>query len=136
MSLLASIPLLSIHLVIFNLMLLVNGAETAAVLSSLMFSGTLFSGAVFTLTIGDFLVILGVILLYFELLKSTRFSTASTVEHMVSMLVFIIFLIEFITVKGLGNASFLVITLLSLIDVLSGFTVSISTARRDIDISA
>ncbi len=135
MSLLASIPLLTIPLVIFNLMLLINGAATSAVLSSTMFSGTLFSGAVFTLTVGDFLVILGVILLYFELLKSTRFSTASTVEHMVSMLVFIVFLIEFITVEGLGNAPFLVITLLALIDVLSGFTVSISTARRDVGIT-
>ncbi len=135
MPLFSSIPLLSIHLIIYNFILLAYGSETARVLSTVVFSAQLFSGANFTLTLSDALVILGVILLYFEVLKSTRSTRSSLIEHMLSMLVFIVFLIEFIVVPSLGTASFLILTLLSLGDVLSGFTVSISTARRDIDIS-
>jgi hypothetical protein len=50
------------------------------------------------------------------------------------MLVFVIFLIEYITVKPLGTASFLILTIMSMTDVIAGFTVSISAARRDITV--
>jgi hypothetical protein len=34
----------------------------------------------------------------------------------------------------MGSATFLILTLLALVDVIAGFTVSLATARRDISI--
>jgi hypothetical protein len=44
---------------------------------------------------------------------------------------FLAFLIIFLTVKDAGSSTFLILTLMSLLDVVGGFTVTISTARRD-----
>ena len=56
---------------------------------------------------------------------------ASVIDHSMSTLVFIIFLVEFLTVKGAGNSTFLILGLMSLFDVIAGFTVTIVAARRD-----
>ena len=48
-----------------------------------------------------------------------------------SLLVFVIFLVEFMVVPQVGNTTFLILTVASLLDVVMGFTVTISTASRD-----
>ena len=52
-------------------------------------------------------------------------------DHTFSMLVFVGFLIEFLMVADCGTSTFFVLMLMSLLDVISGFTVSIVAARRD-----
>lgn len=99
-----------------------------------LFSMTLISEAVWSPTISDLLIILGVIFLYFEIFKSTRSGTTSIIEHGISMGTFLAFLIIFLTVKDAGSSTFLILTLMSLLDVVGGFTVTISTARRDLDV--
>ena len=84
------------------------------------------------LKMGDILVMLGILFLYFEILKATRASKATIVDHALSLVVFIIFLIEYIVVAGAGTATFMILALMSLLDVIAGFTITISTSRRDI----
>ena len=48
------------------------------------------------------------------------------------MLVFVVALIEFIVLPGFATSAFFLITMMALVDVMAGFTVSIVTARRDI----
>lgn len=90
------------------------------------------SGATLNITWNIFFVIAGICILYIEILKSTRTSYLAVIDHLLSLIVFVVFLIEFIVLKEMGSATFLILTLLSLIDVIAGFTVSLSTARRDI----
>ncbi|EIJ41898.1 hypothetical protein BegalDRAFT_0994 [Beggiatoa alba B18LD] len=92
---------------------------------------TLMSSAVWSPTISDALVMLGVFFLYIEIFKATRSTDASIIEHMLSMFVFVAFLVEFIVYKAAGNSTFLILTMMSMFDVIAGFTISISTARRD-----
>ena len=129
MKAIAQIPLFVIVLIVYNAL-----AFTApGMLSSEpLFSLNLISGAEWTLAFTDIVVLIGVIFLYFELFKSTRTHTASVIEHVFSMFVFIAFLIEFIVVKQCGNSTFLILTMFSLLDVVAGFTITISTARRDL----
>ncbi len=47
------------------------------------------------------------------------------------MLLFVACLVEFIILPGFGTSVFLLLTLMCFIDVVAGFTVTISTARRD-----
>lgn len=84
------------------------------------------------LKLSDIFVMFGVIILYFEILKATRTSRGAIIDHIASMIVFVIFLIEFIVVAGAGTATFMTLTLMSLLDVIAGFTITISTARRDV----
>jgi len=77
-------------------------------------------------------VLVGLVFLFVEVLKSTRTSQAAIFDHILSTLVLIVFLIEFIAVKGAGTSTFFILALMSLFDVIAGFTVTITTARRDV----
>lgn len=131
MALLRSLPLFLVILLIYNALMAVVD-DMVVTLGSALFSVTLMSGAVWTLTVGDLLVLIGVVLLYMEIFKATRTSMASVINHTLSTLVFIVFVIEFVMVKGAGTSTFLILGLMSLFDVIAGFTVTIVAARRDI----
>ncbi len=118
-------------LILYNVILFTVQGETQNVLNADLFNLHLISGSLVALSINDLLIIFGVIALYIEIFKSTRASSFSVIEHAFSMLVFVAFLIEFIVIRNAGNSGFLILTLMSLLDVIAGFTVSISTARRE-----
>lgn len=96
----------------------------------------LVSGAVWYPTLNDLIVIFSVLVLYLEVFKATRTNVSSIIEHVLSLFVFLAFLIEFLIYKKAGTSTFLVVTLLSMIDVIGGFTITISTARRDVGFGA
>jgi hypothetical protein len=98
-----------------------------------VFAVPLLSGRSMDVSMGDIVVMLAVLLLYAEILKSTRLSSRAIVDHVLSMLLFIAMLIEFITVPQAATSTFLILTALSLIDVIGGFTITIRTAQRDIE---
>ncbi|WP_124331147.1 hypothetical protein [Desulfonema ishimotonii] len=127
------IPLFTYLLILYNALAFMGGPEQS-VLAAVWLKLNLISGAVFTITVDYLLIIVGVIILYIEIYKSTRPSAASVIDHALSMVVFVIYLIEFIIVPNVGTAAFLVLTLMAFLDVIAGFTVSISSARRDISI--
>ena len=78
---------------------------------------------------------IGLLFLYFEVLKSTRTGTASILDHVLSLALFVVCLLELLLVARAANSAFFLLTIMTLIDVISGFTVSISVARRDIGFS-
>lgn len=129
MSVFSITPLLAIILVAYNVMALFFNIDFAAVAP--VFNLSLMSTAVWSPTAGDLLVMLGIVFLYVEIFKATRSGNASIVDHAVSMFVFIIFLVECIVVKFAGTSTFIILTLMSLFDVVAGFTITISSARRD-----
>lgn len=91
----------------------------------------LISGAVWQLTGGELLIAAGLVLLYVEIFKSTRSSSASIIDHVLSLILFVVCLVEFLVWAPAGTGVFFLIMLMTLIDVIAGFTVTISTARRD-----
>ena len=78
------------------------------------------------------LLALGLVLLFFEVLKSTRTNNTSVIDHVLSTGVFIAFLVEFLLVAGAAHPVFFLLMLMALIDVLAGFSVSIRSAGRDV----
>ena len=99
-----------------------------------MFGVPLLSGKTMDVSTGDVLVLLGVLLLYVEILKATRFSNRAIVDHVLSLILFIAMTIEFIVVQRVATTTFLILLALSFVDVVGGFTVTIRTAQRDIEI--
>ena len=129
-----AIPLLIVPLAIYNLMML--SGEVHAALSGHLFSVDLLSGAVWSFSVHDAFVVGGVLVLYFEIFKSTGTGMASVLDHTLSMLVFIVYLVEFLAVGACGTSTFFALSLMSLLDVIAGFTVSIVAARRDFAIGS
>ena len=85
------------------------------------------------MNIGDALLVIGIFVLYIELVKSTRTQSSTLIEHAFSLLVFIGFLIEFIVIKDAATSTFFLLMLMSLLDVMAGFTITVSTAMRDVN---
>jgi hypothetical protein len=125
----AAFPLLLIPFALINALMFFSDAG----LSAVWLSATLPSGAILAITAGDVAVIVGLAFLYFEILKSTRSGNGSILDHALSLVLFITALLEFLLLSRAGNTPFLLIMLMCLIDVIAGFTVSISVARRDVD---
>jgi hypothetical protein len=78
------------------------------------------------------MVVFGIVCLFGEVLKSTNTSSRAIVNHILSTLVFIAYLIEFIVVGFAAEPVFFILTILALFDVLAGLTISIKAARRDL----
>src|SRR5215468_9077586 len=88
---------------------------------------------VWEVSFGTILVILSLFFLFIELLKSSSTNTATIFNHALSMLVFIICLVEFLLHPAFATSTFFIIMVMSLLDVLAGVVVTIVSARRDVE---
>ncbi len=139
---LRAIPLTFLVFVLYNVIVLFSGspavettdgaAAARALLATELFSFPMISGARWTFTWGDLILIASLIVLFIEILKATYTSTSSLVDHGLSMLVFIAALVEFIVVPQAATSVFFLILVAFLIDVIAGFTIGIRVAKRDI----
>ncbi len=132
-NMLGMIPLLGVLLIIYILLAFTGISFQAG--ASPLFTLTLMSGAQWAPTIGDLFIIVGTLLLFVETIKATRISLVSNVENSLSMLVFIIYLVLFIVMPSAGTSTFLILTLMSLLDALGGFIISTTAARRDVNLN-
>jgi len=120
-------PLLILVLAAYNVVVFFTKLTT----ESAVFAIALPSKDALAVSLGGLLVVLGLLLLYVEIVKATRTSTVAVVDHVLSMAVFVAALLEFLLLKGFGTLTFFLITLMTFIDVIAGFTVTIQGARRD-----
>ncbi len=104
-------------------------------LNDVLFYIRLPSGAFWKPTWGDLVVLVGLVTLYIEIFKATRTSSISIVDHTLSTIVFVAFLVSWMifpwTIGEKSNSTFLLLTVMSFIDVIAGFTITIAAARRD-----
>jgi hypothetical protein len=129
---LVAFPLLLVPFALYNMVAFLLGME----FNVRMFSVPLLSGKSMDINIGDLLILLAVMLLYVEILKSTRMSSKAIMDHVLSMILFMAMTIEFITVQKAATSTFLILLALSFVDVIGGFTVTIRTAQRDVEFQA
>ncbi len=99
-----------------------------------VFVANMMSGAVWPFRASDLLLLVGLVLLFFEILKATRIGSRSIIDHMLSTLVFILFLVEFLLVPSAATSTFFILMVMTLVDVMAGFSVSIRSATRDVSL--
>jgi len=138
---LIAIPLLVIPVILYNIVVLsgLGGGGMAAADEALrqsMFSIPMASGASWNVGVGDMILFLSLILLFFELLKSTSSQKVAIVNHALSMILFVVCLVEFLLIRGFATSTFFLITTMVMLDVLAGFIVTIIAARKDLDFGA
>ena len=92
------------------------------------------SGQSWTMTIGDLMITFGLVILFLEIMKSGRTSSGTITNHILSTVVLIIYIIEFIVVGVAAHSVFFILTLMALFDVIAGFSISIRAASRDISL--
>ena len=125
-----TLPLLALVIIAYNLIVFLTGWT----MQTLLFSVTLVSGAVWSVDIGSVLLFFGLILLFVELISATRTGASTIINHALSMLVLLIALVEFVVLPQFGNSLFFLLVVLVLLDVIAGFSVTITSARRDFTI--
>ncbi|HRD76654.1 MAG TPA: hypothetical protein PK264_12050 [Hyphomicrobiaceae bacterium] len=130
---LRSLPLMIIPFIIYNILAYTfSGTEADAVFRDRLFDLPLGGGRKWTFSKGDLVMLLVMLCLFFELIKSTWTGSSSLIDHGLSMLVFIFCLIEFILVPRAATSVFFFIMVAALIDVIAGYTIGIRVARRDV----
>lgn len=128
-----NVPLMAVPLIVYNLVLFgLIGTNIQSPWDDPILVLDMISGATWVMTLGDLMVALGLILLFFEILKATRVGTNSIVDHLLSTFIFVAFLVEFLLVQGAATAVFFLLMMMTMIDVLAGFSVSIRSATRDV----
>jgi hypothetical protein len=124
-------PLLLIAFAIYNMVaFLLPGTSWAAA----VFTFRMPSGAEWAISASDLLIALALLLLFFEVLKAARNTARSIFDHVLSTLIFIGALVEFLLVPQAGTSTFAILLLIALVDVLGGWSVAVRTSRRDITV--
>ena len=130
---LVNFPLFLISFALYNMIVfLTPGVAWSDVLTTVPMQ----SGATWTITMGDGLIALSLVFLFFEVLKATRTSARSMFDHILSTLVFIGALIEFLIVPQAATSVFAILLVMALIDVMAGWSVSMRAARRDLTVES
>ncbi|HRK68810.1 MAG TPA: hypothetical protein PKY73_14745 [Hyphomonas sp.] len=141
-------PLLVIPVVLYNLIAMLGGGDVQstnelgqtvqaqvapiqALLNERFLGLPMISGVEWILTKGDAIVLLAVTFLFLEILKSTSTGTATIVNHGISLLLFILCLVQFLLMPNFATSTFFILMSMTLLDVLAGVIVTIVSARRD-----
>ncbi|WP_409916977.1 hypothetical protein [Hyphomonas sp.] len=141
-------PLLVIPVILYNLMALMFGAPVAqpdatgqipapmaALLNERFVGLPMISGVEWVLTKGDAIVLVAVVFLFLEILKSTSTGTATIINHGISLLLFILCLVQFLLMPNFATSTFFILMSMTLLDVLAGVIVTIVSARRDFGVA-
>ena len=124
-------PLLLIPFAIYNIIaFLMPRVAWSSVVSTVH----MMSGVDWTMTTGDVLVALAILLLCGEVMKSSRISRRTIIDHALSLILFLGMVIEFILVKQAATATFFLLLVVGFIDVLGGFAVTLRSAQRDLTV--
>jgi hypothetical protein len=124
-------PLLLITFAIYNIV--------AFLMPGVAWTGTLFSvhmvsGADWAMSASDLLITLAVLLLAGEVVKSTRIGIRTIVDHSLSLVLFLAMLVEFLLVKATATGTFFILLVISFVDVIAGFAVTLRSAQRDLTV--
>jgi len=118
-------PLLLIPVAIYNIIVfLMPGVSFADPVAKL----TLMSGTEWPLTLSDILLALAILLLLVEVIKGARPGAKYLTDHLLSLIVFGGAAAEFLLLPRFGSSTYFLLTLLAMVDFLSG--IALRTRRR------
>lgn len=134
----AAFPLLALPVLVYNLIALtldggLKSIDASGRMTEALFTIRMTSQVDWPVSLGDLLLAASLVVLFIELLKSTTSRSIAIINHSLSMILFIVCLVEFLLLPAFATSTFFLITLMVVLDVLAGFIVTIVSARRDID---
>ena len=88
----------------------------------------------FFITTKDAFIIAGVFLLFIEIYKAATYGEYSAAETIISFVTSVIYLTVFLLWNRAHTVEFFILMLMSFIDAIGGFIISLNSARKDISI--
>jgi hypothetical protein len=128
-------PLLIIPFAIYNIVAFILSMPDA-IWTTEAISVPMTSGQIWKLTWEDIIIAGSIVLLWIEVIKSTRIGVRAIVDHVLSMLLFVAMLIEFLLVKAAGTSTFFLMLVIAMVDVLAGFIISIRSSQRQVEVES
>jgi hypothetical protein len=129
---LLGVPLLIIPFAIYNMVEFILPGFSWAME---VFRFPLASGSDFAVSASDLIIAFSILILLVEMLKAARLTRRNIVDHLLSMVLFVAMLVEFLLVKQIASSTFFLLLVISFVDVMGGFSISIRAAQRDISLS-
>ena len=124
-------PLLIIPFAIYNMIaFLTPGMSWTGTVATIH----LISGQAWTVTPEEIILAFSLLLLGVEVIKAARMGLRGIMDHILSMVLFVVMLVEFLLVARAGTSTFFLLMTMSFVDVLGGFIITARTAQRDIQI--
>ena len=124
-------PLLLIPFAIYNIIaFLMPGVSWTGAFTTVH----MVSGGDWSMSVGDILITLAILLLFGEMMKSTRIGIRTVVDHALSLVLFRGIMVEFLLVQQAATATFFLLLVISFVDVLGGFAVTLRSAQRDLTV--
>ena len=131
----AATPLLLLPVLAYNLLILTLGGfaspDVNAGLTAALFETPTASGGRWPVSLADLLLAAALVIMFVELIKPTYDRQAATINHIVSIGLFVICLVEMLAVPAFATSTFFLITLMVLLDVLAGFILGAATRRPE-----
>jgi membrane-anchored protein YejM (alkaline phosphatase superfamily) len=124
-------PLLLVPFAIYNIIaFLMPGVSWTGTLTTVH----MMSGGDWTMSAGDMLIVVAILTLFGEMMKSTRIGLRSVVDHGLSLVLFLAMMAEFLLVRQAATSTFFLLLVISFVDVLGGFAVTLRSAQRDLTV--
>jgi hypothetical protein len=129
---LVGIPLLLFPFIIYNMIVfLLPGLS----LSADVWHFRMASGAEWSLTGGDLVVAGSIFVLLFEMMKAARIGRRTFVDHLLSSVLFIVILVEFLMTRAGASSTFFLLLVISFVDVVGGFAIGMRAAARNVAVT-
>lgn len=132
------IPFMGIPVLIYLIIAVVspgtneaNAPAIVARLDSAIFGMPMISGSTWQFRLGDLILLIGLVTLAIEIVKSTSTKSTAIANHAASMGLMVVCLIFFLAFSSFSTSVFFFLTAMTVLDVLAGVMVSIVAARRD-----
>jgi hypothetical protein len=131
-------PYLLIPVILYNLIAFFSATKSADggpgiqnIVGNPAFTLPMLSGVSMHVTWGEIIILFSIVFLFIEILKSTNSRSSGIVNHILSMMLFVFCLIQFLMFGSFATGTYFIITMIVLLDALAGMIVTIISARRD-----
>ncbi|MEM9570745.1 MAG: hypothetical protein AAF996_04715 [Pseudomonadota bacterium] len=131
-------PFMAVPVILYFLIALFSSGSDAAGIPNMLarldaaiFNMPMISGIKWQFRLGDLLMLIGLIMLSIEIVKSTSSKSTAIANHATSIGIMVVSLILFLAVGSFSTSVFFFLTMMCVLDVLAGVMVSIVAARRD-----
>lgn len=128
-------PLMAIPVALYNLIVFGGMLGNAKAFDILSKSFTIpMRSDEWVVQAGDFVLLVAIAMLFIEVIKSSGTSRKEMINNALSMIVFVVALVEFVLLGGFATSNFFFIMVMCLFDSVAGPTITAVAAKRDLGI--
>lgn len=131
-SMFSMFPLLAVSFMAYAALAYTIGSEWT---SETLFSVTMVSETIWSVTGGDLFVAISFFFLFWEIIRSTGTGNDSVWNHALSSAIFIGAFFCFLMLGPFATSAFFILTIMMLVDMMAGFWITVGSARRDFGVS-